>query len=161
MINRGTRNIDAAVNTRCHLMRNTWEVVLKNFLKSLLPDILRSTSGRATTTAIAHSHIMMEMIRARRLVTVWYLERNLMAMKRSALIKVTWRAMTERRNKVKVPLTSLRIREGCPPLYSRLNWMISRMLGIASKPSAMDKLTRMLLEAVRSLRDLWNALRTK
>lgn len=41
-------------------------------------------------TTIAHNHIdiMMETIRPRRLVTVWYLEGNLMAMKRSALIKV-------------------------------------------------------------------------
>lgn len=154
--NRGTRNIDAAWNTRCHLVWSTWEVLmsafisLRHFLKSF--PVVLSNLGRAIVTTRAHSHIAMETIRDRRLVTmVWYVKANLMAMKRSTLIKARWRMMTETRKNVKVPLTFWRtgIRKRYLALYLKVKLMMSRIRGIASKPSAVDKLTRMMLDAVR------------
>ena len=145
-----------------HLGGITDCVHLSATLSEIFPCCLKHPKlGRAIVTTRAQSHIAMETIRDRRLVTkACYLKANLMAMNRSEFIKVRWRTMTERRNKVTVPPT-LPIRRGFPQLYLRHNRMTSRIKGIASKPSAIDKLTRMLLEAVRRFRNLWNALSTK
>ena len=156
MINRGTRNTDTAGNTTCSLLG--WYPVRRLGRSSQL--LLYSWYGlinfwnflEVIVTTRAHSQRKMETIFARWLVTiVWYLKANLMAMKRSTLIKARWRMMTETRKNVKVPITLLRtgLRKQWLASYFKLKWIMSRMLGIASKPSAVDKLTRMMLDAVR------------
>ena len=157
MINRGTRNIDTAGNTTSSLLG--WYPVFGRLGRSL-HLLLHSWYGlinlwnflEVIVTTRAHSQRARETIFARWLVTiVWYLKANLMAMKRSTLIKARWRMMTETRKNVKVPITLLRtgLRKQWLASYFKLKWIMSRMLGIASKPSAVDKLTRMMLDAVR------------
>lgn len=57
--------------------------------------------------------------------------------------------ITDMRRKVELALIYLRIPDLCSAPTDRLTYMISRMDGIPSNPSAMDKLAKITFDAVR------------
>ena len=135
-------------------------IAWRNCSKSSM-DALR-TCGTTNKTAAAHSHMAIETISARRWVTMmWYRKANLTAMDRSKLIKARWRMITDMRRKMEHELMFLRMQDQCPSPKRRFKCTTSRTDGMASNPSAMDKLAKITFDAVRRLWNLWNAQRMR
>ena len=124
--------------------------------RPMSPLFATSVVAKVIVTVAAKNHIAKATISARGLVTmVWYLKANFTAIKRSTLINARWRIMTEMRKKLDVEVIFPRgpeLHSASEPFNSlRLICTMPKIKGIASKPSAVDKLTRITLEAVRRL----------
>ena len=120
---------------------------------------LRAWGMTAVTNAV-DTHNATEANSARRLVKIEsYRKENFTAMKRSTLIKARWRTMIVVILKVRLALIWQRIHFSLSlsPFFSAMRIM-SKMKIIAMKQSAMHRLTRIRLEAVRRLANLQNAL---
>lgn len=81
----------------------------------------------------------------------------------ATLINAKWRMITETRKKQIIALDMHRTWCFClNSLFKSTElWVASRMNELASKPSETEKLTRIMLDWVRSRRNLWNTLAAK
>ena len=118
-----------------------------------------NTFGKINTTAIPQSQTTKDIIFARRLVTiVWYLKANLMAMKRSTLIKARCRIMMALKVRLTVEAKLHNTRE---VVFPTIMFAIFKTKETVIKISATDKLTRIALDALCRLENLWNAVITR
>ena len=120
---------------------------------------LRAWGMTAVTDAV-DTHSTTEANNARRLVRIeWYRKENFTAMKRSTLIKARWRTMTVVIHKVRQAFIWQRRHFSLLlSLFSSAEWIMSKIKVIPMKQSAMHRLARIRLEAVRRLENLQNAL---